>query len=56
MLQATTTRVPSITTIAPVLLKADRPRAIDAIIDYFGTGQRPASSVPVIAMPAKEAV
>ena len=56
MPQARMTSDPSITATALLLLNADRPRAIDAFIDYFGTAQRPVSSLPGVALPAKEAV
>ncbi len=55
MLEVTTERDPSITAMLHRLTKADHLRAIDAFIDYFGTGQRAADSRPG-AMTAKEAV
>lgn len=56
MPQARMTSDPSITATAHLLFQADRPRAIDTVIDYFGTGQRPVSSLPAVALPAREAV
>lgn len=55
MLEVTTERDPSITAMPHRLMKPDQPRAIDAFIDYFGTGGRAADSWPS-AVIAKEAV
>jgi len=55
MLEVTTERDPSITAMLHRLTKPDQPRAIDAFIDYFGTGECAADSWPN-AMTAKEAV
>jgi hypothetical protein len=55
MLQVATERDPSMSAMPRRLTKVDHPRAIDAFIDYFGTGQRAADSWPS-AMTAKEAV
>ena len=55
MLEVTTERDPSFTAMPPRMTNPDQPRAIDAFIDYFGTGQRAADSWPC-TMTAKEAV
>ena len=46
MLEVTTKRDPPTTTMPHRLMEPDHPRAVDAFIDYFGTGQRAADSWP----------